>query len=240
VSVWQRLIEFIGSASERTGVIGSLANLLDPDKWLPGGRDAAFSFALVALSAKMAVADGVVSLTEVKAFERTVHIAPEEAEHVERLFGLAQQDVAGFEHYARKVARFFAESPEMLEHVLDGLFHIAAADGFVHEAELAYLHDVNRIFGFDEARFEEIAAQHVVLDGGADPYTVLGLTHDADAEEIRRVYRRLAAENHPDRLLAKGVPPELIDVATARMQAINEAYRQLTRRRTALAAPDPA
>lgn len=240
VSVWQRLVEFVGSASARTGVVGSLVNLLDPDNWLPGGRDAAFSFALIALSAKMAVADGVVSPIEVKAFERTVQIAPEEAEHVERLFALAQQDVAGFEAYARKIARFFAGSPETLEHILDGLFHIATADGFVHEAELDYLHAVSGIFGFDEARFEEITAQHVLTDDGADPYMVLGLSHDADPAEIRRVYRRLAAEHHPDRLLAKGVPEELIAVATARMQAINRAYRQLTRRRTPLAAPGPA
>lgn len=238
MSVWQRLVEFIGSASDRTGVLGSLANLLDPDNWMPGGKDAAFSFALIALSAKMAVSDGVVSASEVQAFERTVHIPPEEARHVERLFALAQQDVAGYDAYARRIARFFATSPDMLEHVLDGLFHIAAADGYVHEAEYAYLHAVSSIFGFDEARFEEIAAQHVLADDGADPYTVLGLSHDADAAEIRRVYRRLAAENHPDRLIAKGVPAELIAVATARMQAINRAYTQLTRKRTALVAPD--
>lgn len=235
VSVWDRLVEFVGSASERTGLVGSLINLLDPDSWMPGGKDAAFSLALIALSAKMAVADGVVSLTEVKAFERTVQIPPEDADKVEKLFALAQQDVAGYEAYARKIARFFAQSPETLEHVLDGLFHIASSDGFVHEAELAYLQAVSDIFGFDQARFEEIAAQHVLLDDGADPYTVLGLSHEAELPEIRRVYRRLVAEHHPDRLIAKGVPEELVRVATARMQAINAAYRKLTRpRRPAL------
>ncbi|HEX4298550.1 MAG TPA: DnaJ family molecular chaperone [Devosia sp.] len=226
-SVWQRLGQIVGSASQRTGVVGSLANILDPDNWLPGGKDAAFTLALIALSAKMAVSDGVVTASELRAFQRTVEIPPAIAQQVDRLFRLAQQDVAGYEAYARKIARFFAGSPETLEHVLDGLFYIASADGFIHEAELEYLKNVSDIFGFDDARFEQIAAQHVVLDTGVDPYVVLGLVPGADRNEVKRVYRRLVAEHHPDRLIAKGVPEELIDVATARMQAINLAYSKI-------------
>jgi DnaJ like chaperone protein len=226
-SVWQRLTEIVGSVSQRTGVAGSLANLLDPDTWLPGGRDAAFTLALIALSAKMAMSDGIVTASELRAFQRTVEIPPGIEQQVDRLFKLAQQDVAGYEAYARKVRRFFATSPDTLEHVLDGLFHIASADGMIHESELEYLKHVSDIFGFDDARFEQIAAQHVVLDTGVDPYIVLGLAPGADRSEVRRVYRTLVAEHHPDRLIAKGVPEELIDIATARMQAINSAYNKI-------------
>ena len=228
-SVWQRLSEIVGSASERTGVIGSLTNLLDPDTWLPGGKDAAFTLALIALSAKMAVSDGVVTASELRAFHRTVDIPPGIEEQVDRVFRLAQQDVAGYEAYARKIGRFFARSPDTLEHVLDGLFYIASADGMIHENELDYLKNVSDIFGFDEARFEQIAAQHVVLDKGADPYLILGLAPGAKLSEVKRVYRLLVSEHHPDRLIAKGVPEELIDIATHRMQAINEAYNRITR-----------
>jgi DnaJ like chaperone protein len=226
-SVWERLAKIVGSVSERTGVAGSLANLLDPDSWLPGGKDAAFTLALIALSAKMAVADGVVTASELRAFQRTVDIPPAIEQQVDRLFRLAQQDVAGYEAYARKVGRFFARTPETLEHVLDGLFYIASADGMIHEAELDYLKQVSDIFGFDDARFEQLASQHVVLDSGVDPYVVLGLMPGADRGEVKRVYRLLVAEHHPDRLIAKGVPEELIDVATARMQAINSAYNKI-------------
>lgn len=228
-SVWQRLADIVGSVGARTGVAGSLANLLDPDTWLPGGRDAAFTLALIALSAKMAVADGVATASELRAFKRTVEIPSGIEAQVDRVYALARQDVAGFEAYAKKIARFFAREPETLEHVLDGLFFIASADGYVHEAELAYLQQVSGIFGFDEARFEQIAAQHVELDTSVDPYVVLGLTPNADRAEVRRVYRLLVAEHHPDRLIAKGVPEELIDVATARMQAINAAYSRIVR-----------
>jgi len=225
----EKLAGFFGSFSRRTGVAGRIADMLDPDNWLPGGREAAFTLALIALSAKMAVADGAVTASEVRAFNATVEIASGQEPQVERLFNLAKQDVAGFEAYAGKVARFFADTPETLEHVLDGLFFIATADGLVHEAELDYLRRVSEIFGFDAARFEQMASQHVVLEAGTDPYTVLGLTHDAPPEEVRRVYRQLVAEHHPDRLIARGVPGELIDIATARMASINLAYQAITR-----------
>ena len=229
MSVWERLSSMVGSFSQRTGEAGSLANALDPDNWLPGGKDAAFTLALIALSAKMAVSDGVVQASELRAFQRTVDIPPAIEHQVQKVFELAQQDVAGYEFYARKIGRFFFDSPETLEHVLDGLFHIASADGMIHESELDYLKSVSSIFGFDAARFEQIASQHVVLDTGVDPYMVLGLAPNAPAAEVRRVYRLLVAEHHPDRLIAKGVPEELIDVATARMAAINQAYGKLTR-----------
>ena len=228
---WQKLSSFLGSFTRRTGLAGSVANVLDPDTWLPGGRDAAFTLALIALSAKMAVADGAVTASEVRAFNATVEVTRAQEPQVERLFNLAKQDVAGFESYARKIGRFFADSPETLEHVLDSLFFIATADGMVHEAELDYLHSVSNIFGFDEARFEQISAQHVMLDSDLDPYLVLGLTPDAPPEEVRRVYRLLVSEHHPDRLIAKGVPEDLIEVATARMAAINLAYQAITKPR---------
>jgi DnaJ like chaperone protein len=227
--MWRRLGDFVGSFSQRTGLAGSLADALDPDTWLPGGRDAAFTLALIALAAKMAVADGAVTASEERAFNATVEIAHGHEEQVERLFNLAKQDVAGYDAYARKIARFFADSPATLEHVLDSLFYIATADGLVHEAELDYVRSVSDIFGFDEARFEQLASQHVQLEAGVDPYAVLGLSHGADAAEIKRVYRVLVAEHHPDRLIAKGVPEDLIDVATDRMKAINLAYQALTK-----------
>lgn len=227
-SVWQRIAEVIGAVSSRTA--GVLLAAFDPDRWLPGGRDAAFTIALIALSAKMAVADGAVTASEIRAFYRNVDVPEESQPHVERLFDMARGDIAGYETYARKIRGLFADSPDTLEHVLDGLFFIAAADGMIHEAEFDYLKSVSDIFGFDEARFEQVAAQHVASGAdGVDPYIVLGLAPTADAAEVKRVYRLLVAEHHPDRLIAKGVPEELISLATARMAAINDAYARITR-----------
>ena len=145
-----------------------LANLADSEV----RREAAFAIAMIALSAKMAKADGVVSRSEVDAFCRIFTIPPGEERNVGRVYNLAKQDVAGFDAYARDIARLLATEPTMLEAVLDGLFDIARADGAVHERELVYLAEVARIFGFDRTAFERVRARHVI--DAADPYLVLG------------------------------------------------------------------
>lgn len=221
MSVWRN----IGS------VLGSFANALDPDNWLPGGKEAAFTLSLVALSAKMAVADGVVSDSEVRAFRGLVQIPEEDAERIERFFDLAKRDVAGFASYAKKIKRMFVDNPDTLEHVLEGLFNIAAADGMIHEGELEYLEKVSEIFGFDAEEFKRISSRHMMVEDGMDPYQVLGVLPDASDDQIRAAYKKLVREYHPDRLLANGVPKELLDLGTARMASVNTAYDQISRAR---------
>ena len=193
-------------------------------------RSVAFTIALVALSAKMAKADGVVTQSEVDAFGQILDVPEEDLENLARVFDLAKRDVAGFDGYARQVKRLFEDDRELLEDVLDGLFHIAKADGAVHEHELAFLEAIALIFGFTDPEFERIRQRHV-HDGPVDPYLVLGIEEGASFEEVRRAYRKLAAEHHPDRMIARGVPPEAIAIATNRLAAINTAYAAIERQR---------
>jgi DnaJ like chaperone protein len=195
---------------------------VDPE----GRRQVAFSMALIALSAKMAKADGVVTSDEVSAFRRLFSVPPGEEENVRRLFDLAKADVAGYDAYARRIAGYYGEDRQGLEDVMDGLFAIARADGAVHEAEYAYLAAVAELFGIDEPGFDRIAARHVVPEDG-DPYRVLGVERGVALVEIRARYRALAAENHPDRLLARGLPLEAAALANQRMAAINLAGRRI-------------
>ncbi|ESR27345.1 DnaJ-like protein DjlA [Lutibaculum baratangense AMV1] len=192
-------------------------------------RQIVFTMGVIALSAKMARADGIVTADEVQAFGRVVEVSESERRNVERLFHLAQQTVDGYQAYAKQIADQFGEDRALLEDVLDALFEIAKADGAVHERELAYLSDVASIFGFGEADFRRIAARHVAA--GSDPYTVLGLSPDADAETIRKRYRALVVENHPDRAIARGLPEEFVRVATERLAAINAAYDRIAQER---------
>ena len=189
-------------------------------------RRVAFSVALVALSAKMAKADGVVTEDEVAVFRRLFVVPESEERNVRRLFELAQRDVAGFEVYAERIADYYGEDRQGLEDVVDGLFAIAKADGAVHEREMAYLGRVSEVFGIDEAGFERIAARHVIPADG-DPYAVLGVDPSLSITEIRVRYRALAAENHPDRLIARGIPPEAAAIANQRMAAINLAWQRI-------------
>ncbi|MFP6698127.1 MAG: TerB family tellurite resistance protein [Alphaproteobacteria bacterium] len=193
-------------------------------------RQTAFTVAVIALSAKMAKADGQVTRDEIDAFREVFHVPPAEVKNVGRIFDLARKDARGFEPYARQVARMFASNPAVLEELLDALFHIAKADKVMHPSELDYLKSVAGIFNFSENEFERIRAGHLGADA-ADPYTVLGVSHNADEAEIRAAWRKLIRENHPDSLIAQGMPQDFIDVANDKMAAINGAWDAVQRQR---------
>jgi DnaJ like chaperone protein len=192
-------------------------------------RDVLFTMGLVALAAKMAKADGVVVDVEVKAFEQIVEVPEGEHERVKRLFELAMQTSDGFEAYARQIHGEFKEEPALLEDVLDGLFHIAKADEAVHEAEYIYLKNVAGIFAFSEGDFERIAARHVKR--ADDPYLILKADRTMSDEELKRHYRKMVAENHPDREIARGLPPEAVKIATERLAVINAAWERIAAER---------
>lgn len=195
----------------------------------PAPRELVFTTGLVALSAKMARSDGVVTRDEVAAFKRIVRVPADQEDRVEALFDLAKQTSAGFESYARQIAEAFRDEPALLEDVLDGLFLIAAADGAIHEAEHAYLRAVALIFAIDEAGFARIEARHMRRPG--DPYLVLGASREMSDADLKQHYRRLVAETHPDREIARGLPEEAVAIATRRLAAINAAWDDIERER---------
>jgi DnaJ like chaperone protein len=188
-----------------------------------------FTIAVIALSAKMAKADGVVTDEEVEAFHRIFRVAPDEEANVRRVFDLARRDTAGYEVYARQIAKLFAGRPAVLEDIMDGLFEIAKADSVLHPGELEFLTRVADIFGFAPNEFRRIRASH--FRDAADPYVVLGVGYDASEDEIRRTYRMLVKENHPDSLMGRGVPDTFVRLATSKLAAINEAYAQVLEER---------
>ncbi|MBP0615245.1 J domain-containing protein [Jiella mangrovi] len=197
-------------------------------------RKVAFSVAIIALSAKMAKADGVVSAAEISAFRQILEIPPDEMKNVFRLYDIAKEDVAGFEVYAARLRALCEDENgncQLLGDVLDALFHIAKADGLVHERELAYLEEIATIFGLDEEAFTRLRERHIA--GPDNPFAVLGLDADATPAEARTQYLSLVKENHPDRLASRGVPDEFMFIASERMKAINDAYSKIAKRHAA-------
>jgi DnaJ like chaperone protein len=190
----------------------------------------AFTIGVIVLGAKMAKADGVVTQDEVAAFKRVFRVPAEETDNVARVFNMARKDARGFEPYARQIAGMFRDRRAVLEELLECLFHIARADGTLHPKELDYLRRVAGIFGFSEAEFESLRAAEAGPDK-ADPYRILGVDRQADDETVRAAYRRLSRENHPDALIAQGMPQEFVDVANSRMAAINAAYDRIKQER---------
>ena len=194
-------------------------------------RQTAFTVAVIVLSAKMAKADGHVTRDEVDAFKRIFEIPENEMDDVGKLFNEARQDAEGYEPYAKQVGDMFAHDAAVRESLLGGLFQIALADGIVHPDELAFLKNVARAFKLSSQDFDRIQSAHMGGDA-TDPYQLLGITRDMSDDEIKKTYRNLSRENHPDTLIAKGMPQEFIDVANEKMASINAAYDLISKERS--------
>ena len=231
MTVWQKIsgtVATIGAGG--SAVLQHLSGLGSSE------RDAAtpdlgtsFTIAMIALAAKMAKADGVVSTVEVEAFHRLIKTPPADAANVERLFRLAQQDVAGFEAYADQIRHLMRDDHRLLRDVLESLFHIASADRAIHPAEALFLKTVAHHFGLSDSEYRHVRA-HFVEDQSS-PYDLLGLDPATSNEDLKARHRRLVRENHPDLAIGRGVPREMIDAATRKLAAINSAYATICKER---------
>ena len=196
---------------------------------LPPERSVAFTIGVIALGAKLAKADGQVTRNEVAMFRSIFTIPPGEEAHAARVFNLARQDVAGFDAYARKIARLFPPGDPVLRDLLEGLFRVAMADGDFHPAEEAFLAEVARIFGLPDRCFAALKAR-LVPDAEPDPFVVLELPADASLDQARAAFRAMVRDSHPDALRARGVPDEALASAEARLKVLNRAWEDIQNR----------
>lgn len=221
MSVWSRIVEAAHRAFDPEA---------DPpvfsEQCAPVANDVGFTAAVIGLAAKMSRADGHATESELAAAAQVFHPPPGEEAAFRRAYALANQTVLGFDSYARQIGRKYRARPCLLEDVLDGLFHIARADGVVGARELDYLRTVSEHFGFSDLEFRRIKAASLGPDP-EDPYAALGLLPGATLDECRKAWRRLAAENHPDRMQARGAPAEFVRIAVEKTAAINAAFAKI-------------
>lgn len=221
MSIWTRISDALAALTSGESLTAVFDKLRAPPQ-----RSVAFAIAVIALGAKMAKADGQVTRDEVTAFREVFQITQEDEDGAARVFNLARQDVAGYKDYARQIRRMFDEDTATLCDLLEGLFHIAMADGVYHPGENSFLEDVAEIFGVKTAEFNAIRARFVP-DAKPDPYTVLGVTPDMPLSDIRRVWHKLVRDSHPDMMIARGVPEEAIRLAEKRLIVINQAWQDI-------------
>ena len=225
MSIWTRISEAVQALAKGESLTQVFERLRAPPE-----RSVAFTIAVIALSAKMAKADGLVTRDEVAAFRDVFHVPPEEEANAARVFNLARQDVAGYEDYATRIARMFRDAPETRCDLVEGLFHIALADGVYDPREDAFLGRVAEIFGIGRDRFRAMRARFVPDERG-DPWSVLGVRPDASFHEIRAAWRKQVRDCHPDRLKARGVPEEAVRLAETRLRDINKAWEEINEMR---------
>lgn len=221
MSIWTRISDALSALANGE----SLSEVFDRLR-TPPERSIAFTIAVIALGAKMAKADGQVTKDEVTAFREVFQIAREDEANAARVFNLARTDIAGYQEYARSIQRMFADDPNTLRDLMEGLFHIAIADGQYHPDEDRFLSEVAGIFGLSDAGFQALRCRFV-SDAKPDPYSVLGVTPDTPPSEIRKAWRKLVRETHPDSMMARGVPEEAIKLAEKRMRDINRAWDEI-------------
>ena len=202
-----------------------------------------FALGVIALSAKVAKADGAVTRDEIRTFQRIFPFDPDERDRIADLYNEARRSTDGFEAYAEQVRGALAGKPELLAEVVDALYAIAAADGELHPAEERMIARIGAIFGLGDYEMASLRARHAAGpgtgaagDGGggaADAYAVLGVEPGASDDELRAAHRKLVVTYHPDKLASKGLPEEFMELANDRLAAINAAYETVTKERRA-------
>ena len=185
-----------------------------------------FAIALIILTAKLAKADGHVSKEELIAIKNKLKVPEHEIDQVGKIFNKAKEDSLGYEPYAQQIAEIYRNNPAVLDEVINILFYIAEADSKVSDSEIVMIRNIAKIFGLSDSQFEGIKESRKGSDK-LNPYIVLGCSPKDDFTTIRKKYLQLSKEHHPDVLVSKGVPQEVIKESKKKMRAINSAFDQI-------------
>jgi len=190
-----------------------------------------FALSLIVLSAKLSKADGQVSKEELIAVKDKLKIPENEIDNVGKIFNKAKEESSGYEPYAQQIAQIYKNNLNVLEEVINVLFYIAEADGNTSQSELGMIQHIAQIFGLNQSQFNSIRESRKSSDK-LNPYIVLESKPEEDLQSIRKKYLKLSKEHHPDILISKGVPKEVIEESKKKMRAINSAWNQIQKLKT--------
>ena len=185
-----------------------------------------FALSLIILSAKLSKADGHVSKEELIAVKDKLQIPDSEIDQVAKIFNKAKDESTGYEPYAKQIAEIFRDNINVLEEVINILFYIAEADGNVSNDEETMIANIAYIFGLSQKQYQSIKESRKTSDK-LNPYIVLESQPTDDLKTIRKNYIKLSKEHHPDLLISKGVPVEVINESKNKMRSINAAWDQV-------------
>ncbi|HEX5338227.1 MAG TPA: co-chaperone DjlA [Gallionella sp.] len=187
---------------------------------------------------KLAKADGRVSEAEIAHVEQFMQKLGMTAEHRQQAIALFKQGADPAFDIAPTYTRFMAvcgHTKNLKQMLLVYLIVMALADGHFHPAEEALLADIAARMGFDQAAFRQLlgmvlnqtrfaAGQADAAETLDDAYKALGVSKDSTDQEIKRAYRKLMSQCHPDKLMGQGVPQDMIAIATEQTKEIQLAY----------------
>ena len=195
-------------------------------------KEQIFATSVIAISAKLAKADGKISKSEILAFKKIFEFPAEDEKAISNIFNSAKENIDDYKDIAEQVYKVFKFDKELLFELLNSLFSIAYADGELHPKEKEMLFEISKIFKISGNEFESlnnIFEAKVCTDNGSinRSYKILGLSKNANLEQVSNQYRKLVKEYHPDRLQGMGLPKEFIELANQKLTAINKAYNDI-------------
>ncbi len=197
------------------------------------GAQMTFFVAVFSMLAKLARVDGRISSEEIDTIERfmeeELRLSAESRQLAIRIFQTAKNAGDTFQDYAYQFYLHFRYYPQLIEFMMDILFRLAAADGRMSPGEERLLWSATRIFHLDDTAFDRLRAKHFGQD--LSHYDILGAQPTDSDESIKRRYRTLVKEYHPDRISSKGLPEEFIEVAEEKFREIQSAYEAIRKER---------
>ena len=208
----------------------------------------AFLVAVISLTAKVCKADGHVSESEVQAFDRflseNLRMSPTDRRHAAKIFNEARDSSVPASAFASQIRTILIGQPDRLRDIVTVLLQIAYADGTLHSAEEQLIREIARDMGLTEHDYQHC---HAFFQGGSGPrgaggrpmnsgaattdYEVLGLTSAATDIEVKKAYRGIAREYHPDVLQSKGLPDDFMNFAKEKLQKVNDSYDRIKKER---------
>ena len=193
----------------------------------------AFFVATFSMLAKIAKADGRISEEEIESIRsfmvKDLKLDAESQNIAVRLFNSAVQSPAPFSEFANQFYGQFRNQPQFLELMIDILVRVSVADGSMNPQEESLIQEAVHIFRFSEASYQQIKSRYV--DDSQKYYAILNSRQEDTNEQIKKQYRKLVLEYHPDTIASKGLPEEFIKFANDKFREIQEAYEVVRKER---------
>jgi len=221
------------------GILGAIigSKLSDKNQIQPSSNQksqAAFFTALFACFAKIAKADGRVSREEVDKVDHFIKsrfkFPPQQRAFAIEIFNLAKDDQNSFEDYALQLTTLLSSDPSPLTMFYELLFELSMADGYLDPSEEKLLFQAIKIFNLDPDLMS-INKKKFGADV-ADAYATLGVDHSMSFNDIKKAYQRKRKEFHPDTLVSKGLPEELLDKAKEKFIEIQSAFEEIEKQKS--------
>ncbi len=193
----------------------------------------AFFVSAFSMLAKLTQADGRVSHEELDTIEgfavRDLRLSPQDKQIALNIFRTALESPASFDDFAIQFYQHFQSQPHLIEMMIDILLRVSVADGELNGSEETLIRNAVRIFGLSDQRYGQLRATYAGLSSAG--YEVLGCQPDDSDEVVKRRYRKLVQDYHPDKIAGKGLPDEFNQLAHEKFREIQNAYEMIKKER---------